>query len=152
AWNTLIGAASSLRSSVDECAYLGDHDLCPVGWRTPVVEDAATSVVQRRLSAVSMTPRGSLCSWTLPGRSRGLRLGGREESTDGDGIEKEHLRLREPSAVDLIQAENRTLASVSAAADSSLPPEDYDFVVGRRHNARIHAPLCRRGLERDPCI
>jgi hypothetical protein len=91
-------------------------------------------------------------SWTLSGTSSGIRLGSRDEPTDSDGIEIEHLRPREPSAADLIQAENRTIATVSAPTYSSLPPEDHDFLVGRRHNARIHRLFCRRGLQRDPRV
>src|SRR5262244_3296322 len=48
----LVRSVSSLGSSVDESAHLGDNDLCPIGWATPVVEDAATGVVQRWLTAL----------------------------------------------------------------------------------------------------
>src|SRR5262249_37623720 len=86
---------------------------------------------------------GSCCSsvnssWTLPGLSSGMRLGSRDEPTDSDGIKIEHLRPRELSAVDLIQTKNGTVATVSGRTRSSLPPEDHDFMVSRRHNAWIH--------------
>src|SRR5262249_4978525 len=100
------------------------------------------------MSLASYCVRAGICP--LAWWSSGIRLDSREEATDRDGIEMEHFRPRKLPAVDLIQAENGAVASLSAPTHPSLPPQDHDLLVGRGDDAWVHLLFGGRGLERDP--
>src|SRR5262249_17254643 len=68
-----------------------------------------------------------------------------EKIDQGYGIEVEHLRPGQLALEDSIEAQDLAIESVPGTADTALPPQHHDFVLARRHDARVHAPLdfCR---------